>query len=64
MGEIFRIQFKPSDDDDNDHSKKSSLILKCAPTNPLRRQRVGVRNLFLREITMYDEVTKQYFFII
>lgn len=58
MGNIFRIQIKRSRDDDNDDSKDASLILKCAPTSPIRRERIGVRNVFLREITMYDEVNK------
>lgn len=50
MGDIFRVLFKTADD------ATKSLILKMAPTNKDRREKMGVRDMFLREISMYDEV--------
>lgn len=50
MGLIYRILFKTDD------TRKTSLILKIAPKDEMRRKTLGVRNLFLREISMYDEV--------
>lgn len=54
MGLIYRILFKNCDDTDD--TRKTSLILKIAPKDEMRRKTLGVRNLFLREISMYDEV--------
>lgn len=54
MGEIYRILY--SDDDENNSNTASSLILKIAPRNPVRREKFHARDMFLREITMYDEV--------
>lgn len=54
IGEILRIFYK--DANDNETSEKSSLILKIAPQNVLRRQKLRLRDLFLREIDMYDQV--------
>lgn len=50
MGLIYRILFKTDD------TRKTSLILKIAPKDVMRRKTLRVRNLFLREISMYDEV--------
>lgn len=50
MGLIYRILFKTDD------TRKTSLILKIAPKDEMRRKTLRVRNLFLREISMYDEV--------
>lgn len=57
MGEIYRILFETSDDK-NDR-KKSSLILKIAPRNPFRRKMIPLRDIFLREIHMYDVVSQR-----
>lgn len=54
MGIIYRILFKSRSD--NDDTKETSLILKIAPSDEMRRKTIGVRNLFLREISMYNEV--------
>lgn len=54
MGELYRILYKDANDSDN--KNQSSLILKIAPSNLLRREKMRLRNLFLREIDMYDQV--------
>lgn len=51
MGDIYRISFQ-----NTVVPKKNSLILKIAPRNENRRQITDTRTLFLREISMYDEV--------
>lgn len=56
IGEIYRILFKDANDENNE--KQSSLILKIAPKNLFRRERFRIRDLFLREINMYDEVRR------
>lgn len=53
MGEIFRVLYK----DVNCTENESSLILKIAPNNLVRREKLKVRDLFVREINMYDKVT-------
>lgn len=55
MGEIYRILFQNPID-----TKTNSLILKIAPRNPSRREITQSRTLFLREISMYDEVNKEF----
>ena len=54
IGEIYRILYKDANDSDN--KNQSSLILKIAPSNLLRREKFRLRNLFQREINMYDQV--------
>lgn len=51
MGEIYRILFQNKTD-----TKLTSLILKIAPRNQSRRKKTEARSLFLREMSMYDEV--------
>lgn len=51
-GEIYRVLYKTEHDD----TKQSSLILKIALRNETRREMTGARSLFLREISMYDQV--------
>lgn len=53
MGIIYRILFKNGGDN---NIKKTSLILKIAPSDEMRRKTLGVRKLFLREVLMYNEV--------
>lgn len=50
--EMYRILWK----NENDDSKQTSLILKIALRNKIRRNISGTRALFLREISMYDKV--------
>lgn len=57
-GEIYRVYFKRTDDDD---AKKTSLILKSAPKNMARREKLNVRVLFLREIMLYDDVLSTFY---
>lgn len=54
IGEIFRILIKRNND--NGHQEHTSLILKIAPRNLIRRQKANSRDIFLREIQMYSEV--------
>lgn len=54
VGEIYRILYKDANDQNNE--KQSSLILKIAPRNLCRREKFRIRDLFMREINMYDEV--------
>lgn len=42
--------------DAEDAAKRMSLILKIAPKNQKQRKDLNVRNVFKREIYMYDEV--------
>lgn len=60
QGNISRILFKRPNG--GDEFEKKSLILKVAPKNVARRQMAGSRNVFLREISMYDEVNKNLIF--
>lgn len=53
-GEIYRILFKC--DNNLNGSKEESLILKIAPSNPFRREKFRMRDIYLREIQMYKEV--------
>lgn len=53
MGEIYRVWYCEDRDSDN---SPDSVILKIAPKHLGRRAKFNLRNLFLREITMYDEV--------
>lgn len=55
IGEIYRILYKDGNDSENE--KQSSLILKIAPRNLQRRKKLRLRELFLREIDMYDQVS-------
>lgn len=55
MGKIYRILYK--DGNDSENKKQSSLILKIAPRNLQRRKELRLRELFLREIDMYDQVS-------
>lgn len=54
MGEVYRVKYK--DANENEIKNQSSIILKIAPSNPIRRERMRSRDLFLREINMYDKV--------
>lgn len=58
MGNVYRVVFQTTRDKND--TKKSSLILKVAPQNQFRRQQLNVRSLFLREISMYDKVSKKF----
>lgn len=53
MGDIYRVSYCNEDDVKN---TSTSLILKMAPQTPTQRDNLHSQNLFLREITMYDEV--------
>lgn len=55
MGEIYRITFESTDR--NDNVKKGSFILKIAPRNVKYRELLEVRNLFMGEIFMYEQVS-------
>ncbi|XP_031627333.1 uncharacterized protein LOC116343429 [Contarinia nasturtii] len=55
MGEIYRIFYEDANDSEN-KSQTSSLILKMAPRNLMRREKLRSRHIFLREIDMYDKV--------
>lgn len=54
MGEVYRILYENSNE--NENRNESSLILKIAPTNLARREKMRSRELFVREINMYDKV--------
>ncbi|XP_055304442.1 uncharacterized oxidoreductase dhs-27-like [Sitodiplosis mosellana] len=51
MGEVYRVLYEESNE-----KIESSLILKVAPRNPMRRERMRSRDLFVREINMYDKI--------
>lgn len=51
MGEVYRVLYKEAD-----KNSQSSLILKVAPRNPIRREKMRSRDLFVREINMYEKV--------
>lgn len=53
MGEIYRVLYQ----DVNYIENESSLILKIAPSNLVRREKTRIHDLFVREINMYDQVT-------
>ena len=52
MGEVYRVLYK-----DANEKSQSSLILKVAPRNPARREHMRSRDLFVREIDLYDKVS-------
>lgn len=54
MGEVYRILYNGCDD--NKNKRQSSFILKVAPRNRMRRERMRSRDLFVREIDVYDKV--------
>ena len=56
---VYRIHFTPTNDTND---SPSSLILKVAPQNLARRALTFAGPRFLREIFLYDEVCKSYFF--
>lgn len=60
MGVVYRVNGKLSHNDENGNGEvsKSSInvILKVAPTNKARRESFTSREIFLREIMMYNEV--------
>lgn len=56
IGVVYRVSFHKTDDEPS--AKSSMLILKVAPQNEARRNQFMSRPLFLREIYMYDKVTK------
>lgn len=58
VGIVYRISF--SKDDENNQTK---LILKVAPQNVARRDQFFSRDLFLREIFLYEEVTMIFYSI-
>lgn len=51
IGIVYRVLFSKEDE-----SKSSKLILKVAPQNAARREQFKSRDLFLREIYLYNEV--------
>lgn len=59
---IYRILYK--DAKETNDKNQSSLILKIAPTDPFRRESQKLRELFLREISIYDEVRIPYLIVI
>lgn len=61
MGEIYRILFKSNDESTD---KSGSLILKIPPRNLVRRKEFRSHELFFREITMYEEVRFNRFWLI
>lgn len=54
MGEVYRVLYKKANDDET--KGQMSLILKVAPRNAIRRDRMRSRDLFVREINMYEKV--------
>lgn len=53
MGEIYRILCQDNKNTEN----QTSVILKIAPKHLMRREKFRLRDLFLREIMIYDEVS-------
>lgn len=53
MGEVYRILYKNT----KTKNESSSLILKIAPRHRISSEKMKLRNMFLREIQMYDEVS-------
>lgn len=58
VGMIYRILYK--DANETSDKNQSSLILKIAPTDEFRREKQKLRELFLREISIYDEVKQNF----
>lgn len=56
IGIIHRISINKLDDDGNENSPTTNLILKTAPQNLLRRSQFVVRPAFVREIYSYEKV--------
>lgn len=54
VGVIYRILYRDANETADEN--ESSLILKIAPTDPFRRETQKLRELFLREISIYEEV--------
>ena len=54
MGEVYRVLYENANK--NEKPNQSSLILKIAPTNPARREKMRSRELFVREVNIYDKV--------
>lgn len=52
MGQVFRVQYRIP----NKYEKSSSLIMKVAPKDRTSGDEFRLRQMFLREIFMYDEV--------
>lgn len=55
LGVVYRVSFNKEHDDGND-GQTSKLILKVAPQNATQRAQFFSRQLFLREIYLYDVV--------
>lgn len=53
MGEIYRVLYKRSENPENDIK---SLILKIAPKDSISTDKDKIRDMFLREVLMYDQV--------
>lgn len=55
-GIIHRVTVNELDEDGNENSPATNLILKVAPQNLLRRSQFVVRPAFVREIYSYEKV--------
>ncbi|XP_055297452.1 uncharacterized protein LOC129565999 isoform X2 [Sitodiplosis mosellana] len=54
VGVVYRVSFNAVDESEN--NTKSSMIVKVAPQNETRRTQFHLRERFLQEIFMYNEV--------
>lgn len=58
IGIVYRATFSKKNDRIEDENSTHTFIVKVAPQQLERRQRFQVRPLFLREIFMYEKVSK------
>lgn len=58
IGIVYRASFSKKDETETEKNPVHTLIVKVAPRHPGRRQRFQVRSLFLREIFMYEKVSR------
>lgn len=56
VGIIHRVSFSKEEADNSSTEAAENLILKVAPQNNFCRNKFNSRQLFLREIHMYEEV--------
>lgn len=62
-GIIYRVWFNKEEEATAENSIASSIILKVAPQNLARRTQFTIRPAFMREIYVYDNVMKHFFYI-
>lgn len=58
IGIVYRVLFGKIGEKTNGKNPMQTLVVKVAPRQLERRQRFQIRSLFLREIFMYEQVSR------